>query len=295
MSKTGKGKEPESSEVTEDSGVKEESEEVAEEGRNSGISKNKRYIYTLIGLAAILIAAWALGLLAPLGAGSGLTGQVTQLDTGHEVQAGDTVEVEYTGKYTSGEVFDSGVFDFVAGSDQVIKGFDDAVMGMRVGEEKTVTIPPEKAYGERDPSQVLLMPVFSVLEKKLGVTKEQFENEFQEQPEVGKRYETGDGAFPVEVTDIDGENVSLGWLVESDDNIADMWVPGAPWTLKKISENETAMVFERKVIDGMTVVTSMGPKEVSIINGQILIDMNHLLAGETLVFTIKLLDVTGLV
>jgi len=67
------------------------------------------------------------------------------------VENGDTVSVHYTGKFPEGEIFDSSVgkdpLTFVAGAGQMIQGFDEAVLGMKVGDKKTVTLPPEKAYG----------------------------------------------------------------------------------------------------------------------------------------------------
>lgn len=70
-----------------------------------------------------------------------------------QARAGDTVRIHYTGKLGSGEVFDSSrgrdPFEFTLGEGQVIAGFDDAVAGMAPGEEKTVSIPPEQAYGPR--------------------------------------------------------------------------------------------------------------------------------------------------
>lgn len=84
-----------------------------------------------------------------------------------KVQKGDAVSVHYVGKFQGGKVFDtsmkkvaesSGTFNpsrdykplqVKAGASQVIKGFDDALIGMKVNEEKTVTIPPALAYGEK--------------------------------------------------------------------------------------------------------------------------------------------------
>jgi len=64
---------------------------------------------------------------------------------------GDTLEVDYTGRFENGTVFDSSVgrapLRFILGVDGMIDGFEEAVMGMEVNESKTVTIPPEKAYG----------------------------------------------------------------------------------------------------------------------------------------------------
>jgi FKBP-type peptidyl-prolyl cis-trans isomerase 2 len=67
------------------------------------------------------------------------------------VQIGDLVEVSYAGSFLNGTIFDSGTFSFTAGSSQVIKGFDDGVLGMKAGESRTITIPPADAYGDYSP------------------------------------------------------------------------------------------------------------------------------------------------
>jgi peptidylprolyl isomerase len=70
-------------------------------------------------------------------------------------KAGDKVKVDYTGKLTDGTVFDSSVgktpLEFTVGDGNMIKGFDAAVVGMKVGESKTVTLSPDLAYGQRVP------------------------------------------------------------------------------------------------------------------------------------------------
>ena len=79
------------------------------------------------------------------------------------VKNGDKIRVHYTGKFEDGEIFDSSVgiepLEFEAGAGEVIDGFDEAVIGMGVGERKTVTIPPEKGYGEYNPEMMLDMPL----------------------------------------------------------------------------------------------------------------------------------------
>jgi len=66
-------------------------------------------------------------------------------------KAGDTVKVNYTGTLQDGTQFDTSVgktpLEFVIGAGTVIKGFDAAVTGMKVGEKKTVTILAADAYG----------------------------------------------------------------------------------------------------------------------------------------------------
>lgn len=65
---------------------------------------------------------------------------------------GDTVKVHYTGRLEDGTVFDSSEdktpLNFIIGHHEVIKGFDEAVEGLSVGEEITVTIEAEKGYGK---------------------------------------------------------------------------------------------------------------------------------------------------
>ena len=68
-----------------------------------------------------------------------------------EVKMNSKVSVHYTGKLTDGEVFDSSQgrdpLTFTVGAGQLIKGFEDGVMGMKVNETKTVNIKAEEAYG----------------------------------------------------------------------------------------------------------------------------------------------------
>ena len=79
-----------------------------------------------------------------------------------QVKNGDKVKVHYHGKLTNGETFDSSEgrapLEFEVGSGMVIKGFDDGVTGMAVGEKKTINIPVDEAYGPRNPEMLIEMP-----------------------------------------------------------------------------------------------------------------------------------------
>lgn len=78
------------------------------------------------------------------------------------ISEGDTVRIDYTGRLESGEVFDTsegrGPLEFQVGANQVVPGFEAGVVGMKLGEKKTLTIPPEEAYGERDERMVRQVP-----------------------------------------------------------------------------------------------------------------------------------------
>src|SRR3954463_15390296 len=76
-----------------------------------------------------------------------------QLGTGAEAVTGKNVEVQYTGWLTDGKKFDSSVgrgpFAFPLGGGRVIKGWDQGVVGMKVGGKRKLTVPPDLAYGAK--------------------------------------------------------------------------------------------------------------------------------------------------
>jgi FKBP-type peptidyl-prolyl cis-trans isomerase 2 len=77
------------------------------------------------------------------------------------MQKGDFIRINYVGKIKeSGEIFDKGEnIPIVVGEGFVIRGLDEEIEKMQVGEKQTVEIPPEKAFGERDAKLVKLIPL----------------------------------------------------------------------------------------------------------------------------------------
>lgn len=79
-----------------------------------------------------------------------------------QVKSGDKIKVHYHGRLTSGETFDKSAgrapLEFEVGSGMVIKGFDDGVTGMVVGDKKTINIPADEAYGPKNPDMMIDMP-----------------------------------------------------------------------------------------------------------------------------------------
>jgi peptidylprolyl isomerase len=119
-----------------------------------------------------------------------------------QVKAGDTVRIHYTGTLEDGSVFDSSEgrdpLEFTVGSGQIIPGLDKALPGMAVGEEKTVTVPPEEAYGHPDPAGTQDVP------------RDQIPPHIE--VEIGTRLQLSlpDGKqLPVTVTDLTEEKVVL--------------------------------------------------------------------------------------
>ena len=79
-----------------------------------------------------------------------------------QVKSGDAVKVHYTGRLKDGSTFDSSEgrepLQFTVGEGMVIKGFDNALIDMQVGESKTVEIPVLDAYGPSNPEMIMEFP-----------------------------------------------------------------------------------------------------------------------------------------
>ncbi len=101
------------------------------------------------------LSVLVLSLFVSLGHAAGLEIKTLQPGDGAVAKAGDNVSVHYTGWLMDGKKFDSSVdrgqpFNFELGAGRVIKGWEQGVEGMHVGEKRELIIPPELAYGKRE-------------------------------------------------------------------------------------------------------------------------------------------------
>lgn len=112
---------------------------------------------------------------------SGLTYLITKKGTGAQLKAGDTVVMNYTGTLTDGTKFDSSFdrnqpFAFKLGAGQVIKGWDEGVAKLRVGDHAILVLPGNLAYGPRGvpnviPPDATLIFIVEVMDVKPQVSK----------------------------------------------------------------------------------------------------------------------------
>lgn len=115
---------------------------------------------------------------------------------------GSTVKVHYTGRLTSGEQFDSSAgrepLEFEVGAGMMIKGFDDAVVGMVAGDKKTITIPPHEGYGEANEDMIIDFP------------RDKFPAEMVPEAGMQLNMSNGDGQnFPVTIVGVKEDVVTL--------------------------------------------------------------------------------------
>lgn len=119
-----------------------------------------------------------------------------------QVKSGDTIKVHYHGKLTNGTTFDSSEgrepLEFEVGSGMVIQGFDVGVTGMAIGEKKTINIPAEEAYGQKEEDRIMEFPM------------DRFPEDMK--PEVGMQLNMSNGQgqnIPVVVAEVKEEAVIL--------------------------------------------------------------------------------------
>lgn len=131
----------------------------------------------ILGLLAVAVIGVIVYMLWPASSGggnytataSGLEYEDVVVGTGASPSPGKTVKVHYTGTLTNGTKFDSSVdrgqpYEFSIGQGQVIKGWDEGLMTMKVGGKRKLRIPPKLGYGSQDkgtipPNSVLLFDV----------------------------------------------------------------------------------------------------------------------------------------
>lgn len=117
------------------------------------------------------------------------------------IENGKTVKVHYKGTLGDGTIFDSSEgrdpLEFLTGAEQVIPGFEAAVVALDVGETKVVTVVAGEAYGDHDENMIGMVPKDSMpadLEVEVGMVLEM---------------ETEDGAMPVRVVEVADDSVTL--------------------------------------------------------------------------------------
>lgn len=119
-----------------------------------------------------------------------------------QANTGDKVKVHYHGRLRNGETFDSSQgrdpLEFEVGAGQMIKGFDEGVKGMQVGDKKTVEIGAGDAYGHREEENMIEFP------------KDQFPADMKPEPGAQLMLSNDEGQqFPVVIVEVKDDSVVL--------------------------------------------------------------------------------------
>jgi hypothetical protein len=149
------------------------------------------------------------------------------------VKSGDSISVNYIGSFQDGTVFDTSIekvakdyniftpgraykpLNFTVGKEEAIKGFDEGVIGMIVGESKNLTIPPEKGYGLINPEEIQVfpiiqtLPVTSTLPRVFEIPLGQFQQTFGIDWKVGGIVKIPDTNINLMILKVNSTTVSL--------------------------------------------------------------------------------------
>jgi FKBP-type peptidyl-prolyl cis-trans isomerase 2 len=259
------------------------------------------------------------------------------------VKTGDNVSIDYIGTFPDGTVFDTSILsvakahnlyspdrpytplNFTVGKGQVIKGFDEGIIGMKVGETKILTISPEKGYGNVDPAKINAFPriqeIPTIFPRVIEVPVASFEGTFGPGHKVGENLTLPNTAINVTIQNI-STNVSLSYNFKVGDKIPSSGLPWnttvvkidnknitvqysvkkndtiqlkidqfqkAPWNTTVIGITSMNITLRHNAIPDTEIQSMFGPPiRVHFNETSIIMDANDKLAGKTLIFNITL-------
>ena len=239
-----------------------------------------KYAIAIVAVVAVLGAVILLSIPGFMRAGAG------------PVKSGDVVQILYSLKIENGSIYDAGNFTFRVNGSEAIKGIDEAVIDMRVGEKKTVVITPENAYGYYDESKIFDIPLVNRMNRTESTSIDVFNMTFGEEPVVGKSYHLEDMVWDMRVTSIDNGTVKIvhepqnGMTFDMKDALGNVYAKGT------VNLEGDSLVMTTNPIRGSTIVTVYGSGKVVDFNEtHMKLDFNHPLASETLTFDIMLAGV----
>lgn len=269
--------------------------------------------------------------------GYGVYGDLTASRGPHQmsVQTGDQVLVNYTGQYTNGLVFDTSIYSVAVnnvtypkapgfewrgasqykplnvtsvGNGQLIKGFQDALIGMYVNQTKTVLIPPSQGYGPLNMSLMKYLPIYQNLTAVHQVPTALFEKEFSVVPQTGmvlrdpvwgwndRVLSTGNGTTIYQYEPSEGQTV----YPYSDNSTTVAGLSAWPVTVVAVNsgaDNGSGQIEIRNEVTPQMVLTVGGVNQNGSeftlwsinTNGTVTLDFNKPVVGRSLLFTITVL------
>jgi FKBP-type peptidyl-prolyl cis-trans isomerase 2 len=253
------------------------------------------------------------------------------------VKNGDNISVDYIGSLQDGKVFDTSIeqiakennlfspgreytpFNFTVGKGEVVKGFDEGVIGMKVGETRNLTVPPEKGYGPFNPRQVQAYPLIQVVPstfpRVIEIPSSQFESTFgpghkkgdvvsipgsnnnmtvmnisnnvslSYNFKVGEQLPSTGVPWNTTVIKVDNKNITVEYSVKKNETIQ---LENVPWNTTVIGVTNANITLRHNPIPDTDIQTMFGMIKVHFNETSIIMDRNHELAGKTLVFKVTL-------
>lgn len=257
-------------------------------------------------------------------------GAYVLMDSGRTVQSGDLVRVNYVGKLPNGQVFDTSLYsvaidnatypkslffsfrgdqgkystlNFTVGNGRMIPGFENAVLGMKVGETKTVVIPMKDAYGPANESKITTMNLTETVPIYKEMSIDAFKAYFGEAPTRGKLYTDLNYGWQVYTTNVDSRVARIqnmptdGATYRAFDRSSD---PSYGWNITVDVDNVNQTITVHHLLDSSSAMKVKGFDEtatrffirsVDEAAGIAVIDRNDQRLGQDLTFIITLVSI----
>jgi FKBP-type peptidyl-prolyl cis-trans isomerase 2 len=269
----------------------------------------KEYVIGAVVVFAILAGlAYMMSQGQPATPGQTVSTTLPQAKEGQVAEEDDIVTIEYTGTYENGTVFDTsdkdkaqaaGVYtplrtyepmSFTLGQGGLIKGFENAIVGMKVGQEKEFTLSPEEAYGY--PKKELIQVIDRLQKSPVvqNVSREKFIQDIGAEPYVGFNFTLEnrteyDLTWPMRVLAVNNDTITFRYFPTHNATLDTVF------GLADVYGTEDNIVIKINPIEGQRVITLAGPAKVLEVNdNNVTIDFNHELTGKTLKFKVKLIN-----
>lgn len=244
------------------------------------------------------------------------------------VEVGQTIKVNYIGKLLDGRVFDTSLLSvanddaaypktlsftkrsnssyaplsFEVGSGKMISGFDEAVVGMKVGESKTVTLSPDKAYGDMDPAKLFTFQLVETVPLLETMTASEFKAEYGVNPVKGLLvydpfygWEATVDGFDAQADRVTVKNVptldALYHIYGADSVGWDIKVTGMDSNANLITIEHQLDEADGDMIKGLDGASTFFVIDVDEDSGTAVRNYNTELLGKTLVFTITIVSI----
>jgi peptidylprolyl isomerase len=253
----------------------------------------------------------------------------TDQGAGMKVVSGSKIKVNYIGQLPDGRVFDTSLFtvaqdnvtypkslfytyrgnetvystlNFTVGAGSMIAGFDRGVLGMKVGETKTITVTPAEGYGNMVASKLKTINLTETMPVQKTMTKAAFKAYYGQDPAIFQTFKDYRYGWDAQVTAYDGTNAIVQNLVPVGG--ADYKVYGSTsdasygWTINATVSGSTITVHQLLTADSALHVkgldtdkAKMFVESVDEAAGTAVINKNNEVVGRTLTFTVTLVSI----
>ena len=194
------------------------------------------------------------------------------------VKNGSQIEVYYILSLEDGVVVDRTYtpFRFTVGKDNVIKGLEEAVIGMKLREEKNFTISPEKAYGLWDYNKIQIVPKIQESRRIQRSLIEKFEQEIGTRPVVNMTYYPSKLQWPIFVMEVGDMNVVYRYDPESNSTIDTVFGRA----IVNVTDTKIQIIIPDVSFNSVINTPSGNGQVIDINSTHIVVDFNREFAGK---------------